>query len=298
MKGFLAMLLCAVSVSITGCAILDEGFCAPHCHSQTRQSSSLVNFLYPDGKILPASNTIPELKVPLRVGLAFLPSDASNGASSLDSPQKNDLLQRIQDHFAARRFVSEIVIIPDYYLANARGFAGLAGVQRLYNIDVMALVSYDQVTHADDNRLSLGYLTIIGAYVLPGSSHDTATLIDLAVIDPATRSLILRAGGTDTRHGNSTLIDISRDSRHASASGFDAATVQMIGNFDVALTAFEHNVHAGKASVRVVARDGSGGGGGALSPWLLFALAGFLAMRSYRHPAYGIRIPSASRRVR
>jgi rhombotail lipoprotein len=282
MKRFLVMLLCAVTISLTGCAILEQGLCTPGCHSQTQQSSSLVNFLYPDGKLLPASNTIPELKVPLRVGLAFLPSQVSYGTPPLDPSQKNDLLQRIRDRFASRKFVSEIVIIPDYYLANARGFAGLGGVQRLYNIDVMALVSYDQVTHADDNKLSLGYLTIIGAYVLPGSSHDTATLVDLAVIDPATRSLILRAGGTDTRHGNSTLIDVNRDTRHASASSFDAATVQMIGNFDVALTAFENDVHAGRAGVRVVSRDGSGGGGGAMSLWALFALAGLFAMRRSR----------------
>ncbi len=105
-------------------------------------------------------------------------------------------------------------------MSSARGFAGLEGVQRLYNIDLMALVSYDQVTHTDDNKLSLGYLTIVGAYVLRGSSHDTATLVDLAVVDPATRSLVLRAGGTSVSHDNSTLVDIERDSRRASAEGF------------------------------------------------------------------------------
>ena len=279
MKRYFATLLCAVMLPISGCAILSQGLCSPGCHSETRQSSSLVNFLYPDGKVPPASNSIPELRVPLRVGLAFLPSQGTYGTPPLDPSQKNDLLQRIRERFASRKFVSEIVIIPDYYLANARGFAGLGGVQRLYNIDVMALVSYDQVTHADDNKLSLAYLTIVGAYVLRGSSHDTATLVDLAVIDPATRSLILRAGGTDTRRCNSTLIDVNRDTRHASASSFEAATVQMIGNFDVALIAFESDVHAGKANVRVVSRNGSGGGGGAMNLWVLVGLLGVLVVR-------------------
>jgi rhombotail lipoprotein len=284
MKKYFVLLICAAAVSIFGCAIFEQSRCSPGCHSETQQSSSLVNFLYPDGKLLPPNNSIPELKVPLRVGLAFLPSQSSYGTPPLEPSQKNDLLQRIRDHFASRKFVSEIVIIPDYYLANVHGFAGLDGVQRLYNIDVMALVSYDQITHTDDNKLSLGYLTIVGAYVLRGSSHDTATLVDLAVIDPATRSLILRAGGTDTQHGNSTLIDVNRDTRHASANSFEAATVQMIGNFDVALTSFENDVHAGKANVRVVSRNGSGGGGGAMSLWALFALAGVLVMRTSRQP--------------
>jgi len=186
MKIRLLVSLVALGAALSGCTIMDHVFCAPGCQSQTRNSSSLVNFLYPDGKSLPATNTIPELHVPLRVGLAFLPSQASYGPAALDAAQKQVLLERIRQRFSSRKFVSEIVIIPDYYLANARGFAGLDGVQRLYNVDVMALVSYDQVSHTDDNKLSLGYLTIVGAYILRGSSQDTATLVDLAVVDPAT----------------------------------------------------------------------------------------------------------------
>lgn len=279
--------LLMAAVALPGCTVVQHAFCAPACQSQTHNTSSLVNFLYPDGKTPPPNNTIPVLHVPLRVGLAFLPSQTGYGAAPLDAAQKQELLERIRQRFSSRKFVSEIVVIPDYYLTNARGFAGLDGVQRLYNIDLMALVSYDQISHTDDNKLSLGYLTIVGAYVLPGSSHDTATLVDLAVVDPATRSLVLRAGGTSTHHGASTLIDIDRDTRKESANGFNDATNQMIGNFDVALTDFEANVHAGKANVRVVDRNkpsGSSGGGGSIGMWdvallLLLAPGGLLARR-------------------
>ena len=131
------------------------------------------------------------------------------------------MLERIRQRFADRKFVTEIVTIPDYYLRNSRGFEGLQGVQRLYSIDIMALVSYDQVEHMDENEWSLGYLTIVGAYVLKGSHHDVATLVDLAVVDPVTQSLILRAGGTDSRNRNSTLVDQPRDARESSAASFD-----------------------------------------------------------------------------
>jgi rhombotail lipoprotein len=284
MKIRLLASLAAFGVALSGCALINHAFCAPGCESQTRNSSSLVNFLYPDGKSLPATNSIPELHVPLRVGLAFLPSQASYGSAALDAAQKEVLLERIRQRFSSRKFVSEIVIVPEYYLANARGFAGLDGVQRLYNVDVMALVSYDQVTHTDDNRLSLGYLTIVGAFVLRGSSQDTATLVDLAVVDPTTRSLILRAGGTHAWHGTSTLIDVDRNSRGASAVGFDKATDEMIGNFDAALTAFESDVHEGKANVRIVANGARVGpsGGGALQPWELLALLGLIILRLTR----------------
>lgn len=253
----------AIMVSaMSGCAVFDHGFCAPGCRAQTHNTSSLVSYLYPNGELPPPTNTIPELHVPLRIGLAFLPSQGAGGGAPLDAAQKQRLLERIRERFANRPFVSEIVVIPDYYLGTSRGFAGLDGVQRLYNVDLMALVSYDQVTHTDDNKLSLAYLTIIGAYILPGSNHETTTLVDLAVVDPATRSLVLRAGGTSGSHGKSTLVDLAQASREAGVEGFDEATNEMIGHFDTALTAFQADVRSGKANVRVVARDGASGKGG------------------------------------
>ena len=153
----------------------------------------------------------------------------------------------------------------DYYLRTHRGFGGLQGVQRLYSVDVMALVSYDQITHMDENEWSFGYLTIVGAYVLKGSHHDVATLVDLTVVDPVTQSLILRAGGTDSRTRNTTLIDEEREARESGVASFGSATAQMIDNFDAALTKFEGDVRAGKANIRVARRESNGraGGGGA-----------------------------------
>jgi rhombotail lipoprotein len=281
MKRCTIFLLTAMAVA--GCTVVGH-------FSESRNSSSLVSFLYPNGSAPPQQNEIPELHVPLRVGLAFLPTQGISGQVSLDAAHKEELLERIRAKFSDRRFVSEIVIIPDYYLATSRGFEGLQGVQRLYNVDLMALVSYDQVTYTDDNKWSLGYLTIVGAYVVKGNTNDTTTLVDLAVVDPKTRSLVLRAGGTDTHHQNSTMIDSQRDVRLASTAGFDAATEQMIVHFGGALTAFQTEVHQGTANVHVVARSstngggagGGSGGGGSIACLDLLALAGLLLIASRR----------------
>jgi rhombotail lipoprotein len=262
MKSRTLLCLLVVAFFVSGCALFNHAACTPNCGSQTHNTSSLVSYLYPDGNAPPLENAVPELRVPLRVGLAFLPSQASFGGAQLDAAHKQELLEQIRKRFSDRKFVSEIVIIPEYYLSTNKGFAGLEGVQRLYNIDLMALVSYDQVTYTDDNKWSLGYLTIVGAYFVKGSIDDTTTLVDLAVVDPKTRSLVLRAGGTDTRHETSTLVDIQHKSRIASGASFDAATKQMIDNFNGALTAFETEVHEGRAHVRVVARNAPAGGGG------------------------------------
>jgi rhombotail lipoprotein len=268
--------------ALCGCAWFDRIGCEPRCHTATRSSSSVVDFLYPnassnDGQTLPREDMVPQLRLPLRVGLAFLPP--RNGLVALDAAHQDQLLERIRQHFSSRRFVSEIVIIPDYYLTRAGGFEGLLGVQRLYGIDLMALVSYDQAFHADENAWSLGYLTIVGAFVLKGDRHDISTLVDLAVVDPASRSLVLRAGGVDVRHGNTTFIDAERETREAGVQSFSTATDQMIEHFDTALTRFESDVRAGKANVRIVNSSNdtnrSHGGGGALG-WTWVTLLSLL----------------------
>jgi len=273
------VLLVSLLALMSGCTAFSHLMCTPNCGSATRNSSSVVDFLYSDGSA-PPENAIPQLRVPLRVGLAFLPENAGQ-ANALPAARKEELLEQIRARFRDRKFVSEIVVIPDYYLKDARGFAGLEGVQRLYSIDLMALVSYDQLTHLDDNQLSLSYLTIVGAYVVKGSRHDTTTLVDLAVVDPVTRSLVLRAGGTDTRNGNTTLIEQERESRQASTASFNAATERLIDNFDRALVAFEADVRAGKANVRVAQRgQAAGTGGGGSFTWVgLLALISMATLR-------------------
>jgi rhombotail lipoprotein len=268
-------------LGLAGCANFVP-WCLPSCHSEAHNSSSLVGFLYPRGAEPPLRDQIPELRLPLRVGLAFLPNNIPGPSIGLDATQREVLLDRIREHFRSRKFVSEIVVIPDYYLTGARGFEGLRGVQRLYNIDLMALVSYDQVTNQDVNAWSIAYWTIVGAYAVKGSRYDVATLVDLAVIDPATRALVLRAGGTDTRRGSATMIAEQSEVRASSDDGFSAATNQMMEHFDKALDKFESDVRAGTANVRVVrASDtaSSKGGSGAFA-WLeLLLLLPFAATR-------------------
>ncbi len=126
---------------------------------------------------------------------------------------------------------------------------------------------------------------------VPDRRGTTDTLVDLAVVDPATRSLVLRAGGVSTSHGNSTLVNVDRATRQASANGFDDATNQMIGNFDTALTAFQSDVRSGKANVRVVARNnangksGGGDGGGAVDIIDVTALLLLLTAAAWRSRA-------------
>jgi rhombotail lipoprotein len=261
--------LVAMLFGLSGCESFNFSYLSACHHAHAQNSTSLGGFLYPDGAAPVADHVQPQLHLPLRVGLAFLPSQGFESENSLDAAHKEALLEQIRQRFKSRKFVADIVLIPDYYLRGKKGFAGLEGVQRLYGIDLMALVSYDQVMHEDANDWSLAYLTIVGAYVIKGTRHDVSTLVDLAVVDPATHSLVLRAGGFDNSHGNSRLIAENVELRRAATQGFDAATQQMIEHFDGALSHFETEVHEGKANVQIVSYNGkTGNGGGGSIDWL------------------------------
>ncbi len=274
----------AIAFVTGGCTVLDRALCSYDCgKSRSGSSSSLVGFLYPGGEVPPAEDAIPELRVPMRVGLTFLPDSA--GGEGVDAAQRAEVLERIRQRFLARKFIAEIVVIPDYYLARGNpgqsGFDSLAGLQRLYNLDLLALVSHDQVTYTDENSLSLTYLTIVGAYIFPGSKHEVTTLVDLAVVDPKTRSLLLRAGGTNAQERTTTLVDQQPVARGTRQKSFSAASDQMIEHFDVALAQFEENVRSGKAQVKVTRRDG-GAGGGSVDMIFIVAALGLLATRLRR----------------
>ncbi len=218
------------------------------------RSSTLVEYLY-GREPPPAQAETPALQLPLTVGLAFLPQ--AGGPVAIDEVEKSAILERIRERFASRPFVRDIVEIPGYYLSQNPGMSGLAALQRLYNMDLVALVSYDQLSHQDDNPLSLTYLSIVGGVIFPGTNQDVTTVLDMAVIDPSSRTLVLRAAGMDSREGLTTALYAEPRLRERRSAGFHAAADQMIERFDAELTRFEKQVRSGTARVKVTGGGGS-----------------------------------------
>jgi rhombotail lipoprotein len=173
--------------------------------------------------------------------------------AKLDTRKKQALMEKIRQSLSGRQFVSDITIVPEeqLYYPGSRDDSGWKELDRLLiqDIDVYVLVSYDELPRRNDFSASTGYLTITGAYVVPGASPDTATVLDLAMVEPVTRSLVLRASGASSSHGLSTLVDTRTITRNISASGFDAAAAQLLENLGAALTAlgavFEQRIRSG-----------------------------------------------------
>jgi rhombotail lipoprotein len=253
--------------------------CAGLFGQGTRQgvSSSLVDYLYPGGEEPPQQPGVaPNLHLPVAVGIAFVPS--ATGQSALTEAERIALLDKVKSHFSGRDYIREITVIPEAYMRSGRGFQSLEQVARLYGLDVMALVSYDQVAHTDERTSSFLYWTIVGAYVVKGNENDVNTFVDTAVFDVPTRKLLFRAPGVSELTSSTTLVEIDADRRATQQKGFDQAMTDMTVNLDKELDAFKDRIREDK-SVQITytpAYRGSGGGGagGLVSAAALLLLVG------------------------
>jgi rhombotail lipoprotein len=169
-------------------------------------------------------------------------------------------------------------------MRGSSGFSGLEQVARLYGLDIIALVSYDQVVATDDTRSSILYWTIIGAYFIEGSRNDVQTFVDTAVFDIATRKLMIRAPGIDKATQKSTLVESSQELRAARSASFDRAMEDMTTNLQGELDRFELRLKEDPTVARV---DSSAmpGGGGAAGLVMLLALLCVALLRGIRPQA-------------
>jgi rhombotail lipoprotein len=254
---FRAVIVLMVSATLVGCVF------GPRKRSD--RSSSVVEFLYP-GEINPlAAAQIPVLKLPLKVGIAFVPNNHAPtgpwGEGGLSEMQKSELLKRVADAFRTQEFIASIEVIPTTYLRPRGGFENLDQIKRMLNLDVIALVSYDQVQFTDPNRRSLAYWTIVGAYLFRGNVNDTQTLMEAAVYDIGSRQLLFRAPGAGHVHANATLHQAGEKLRRDSAASLQLATDEMITNLSVQLDDFRKRVKEAPDTVAKIERRAGYGGG-------------------------------------
>jgi rhombotail lipoprotein len=267
-----------LSLPLTGCGLLfDWGI--DHGQKEQYRSTELVEFLFGDDPA-PHRDAPVNLQLPIRVGLSFLPNMRSGSGVIPTASDKEKLLSQVRERFRDLPYIAEIVIIPDYYLANSigngrtgKGFDQAEQLARLFKLDLFALASYDQVVYSGENARALGYFTIVGQFLFEGETHEAHTVVDLAVIDPLSRSLVMRAGGTARFADNSTVADDWRSEIHVRRKSFEKASAALPDNLARELTAFEDRVRSGAAPVIVAKR-----GGGALDPAWLAALLSVAAL--------------------
>lgn len=255
MKRFLT-LFCVLALPV----LLMLGGCASSFeHGGKRQAASIVDYLYPDAKEPPKMEpTVTRLRLPVRVGIAFVPGDGY-GAGPQEAARQQ-LLERVRGAFTQYDYIGSIDIIPSAYLRPRGGFANLDQVARMFNVDVIALVSYDQIRFNDTNRLAVLYWTVVGAYLINGDQYDVQTMVDAAVFDVRSRKLLFRAPGTSQVKGSATLAGYGREVRGAASSGYAQAVDQMIPQLQAQLAGFKERVKS-DPGIQVERSDGKHGAG-------------------------------------
>jgi rhombotail lipoprotein len=270
MKSTLTFVLVVLLTAIAGCASWGSG-------KGHKQVGSVVDYLYPSAKEPPQLKTdVTYLRPPVRVGVAFVPG--SGLASSLPETEKIRLLERVKASFSRHEFIGNIEVIPTSYLQPKGGFTNLEQVARMFNVEVVALLSYDQVQFNDTNMLSVLYWTIVGAYIIHGDQYDVQTLVDASVFDVRTHKLLFRAPGTSQVKGSASMAGFSERARAARVEGYNKAVDDLVPKLQAELDGFKERI---KTDVAFKVENKPGYSGGGSVDGLLLALAGVLAAFGY-----------------
>jgi rhombotail lipoprotein len=232
MRRFLGFLLIlTAALGLIGCASSEKS-------NRQRQVASVVSFLYPGSQeVPPTPNTVAVIKVPFRIGVAFVP-DTAEPTFRLPESERLRLAGQVREAFAGYPFISQIEAVPSLYLEPGGGFANLDRVASLLRLDVIALISYDQVQHADASEWSMLYWTLVGAYLVKGDRYDVMTAVETAVFDVRSRRLLMRAAGTSNVKGSATMVGFTEASRSARTRGFEEAVNAMITSLHGEVKAF------------------------------------------------------------
>lgn len=235
--------LCAAMLLLSGCAAM-----LPR-NEAVKQNASVVEYLYPDAREAPhMQEEMALLHPPVRVGIAFAPGIASSG--SFPEAERMKLLGRVKDAFAGQNAIGSIEVIPTAYLQPRGGFANLEQVARTFNVEVVVLLSYDQVQFNDTDSLAVAHWTLIGAYFLHGDKYDVQTLVDASVFDVASHKLLFRAPGTDRTKGSASMAGFSESARMGRSGGFDRAVDDLIPHLQAELATFRERIK-GDSSIQV-----------------------------------------------
>lgn len=226
---------------------------------QRHGRGSAMDFLYPPQGGEPVYKTpeIPAtLRLPMRVGLAFAP-DAGGNLSTMPDPTQGQILDAIGKQVATYPFVQSVAVIPHVYLQRGGGFQNLRQIQTAFGVDIIGLVSYDQIANTSENPASILYITLVGRYFIPGDKHEVKTLIDVLLLDPKSETLLMRAAGTSSLAGLSADAFAADRTSTLSREGYEKAVPPLLAEADLRLAELRQDIESGRRKdVKVEVRPG------------------------------------------
>jgi rhombotail lipoprotein len=233
------------------------GLCAACVtQSEVRRRSDLMSYLYPNASSAPMPQPgKARMQLPLRMGIAFVPSTADSVRPVVPRQDEAALLNVVRKTFEGRDWVQSIVIIPSAYLTPHGGFENLDQVARMYGVEVIALASVDQIQYV--NMTQIAYISIVGNLFLPLDRNETKTLIDVAVFHVPSRTFLLRAPGASSMKGYNNAVEEPKVLRDRALQGLRVATTDLSKNLDSEVAEFKSAIVAGeRQEIEIVNQKG------------------------------------------
>lgn len=201
------------------------------------------------------------------------------------------LMKEVSDSFKKYPYIQSVELIPSAYLTPQGSFENLDQLRSMFNVDVIALLAYDQAQFTDEGLASITYWTVVGAYVFQGERNDTKTMMDAVVYDVASRKLLFRAPGISQIKASATPVNLKEGLRDDSQRGFEQAATNLVANLQEQLAEFKERVKSSPEEFKVVAKPGYKGAAAvdAIDLGMVAAMgAGFMCLRRKKVASAGI----------
>jgi len=238
---------------------------------EVHKSSSAVDYLFPEGAPASAPRDV-TLRLPVRVGVAFAPGGQSSHydaltqmpeeATALSEVERQRILEQVAAAVTQLDQVHTAQTIPGQYLHVGGSFNELDQLAQTFGIDLLVLLSYDQLQFSHTNNWSLTYMTLFGAWFVEGEDNQTQTFIEAMVYDIPSRTLLFRATGSSQLGGSATPLDTLPELLRDATAGLAEGTEDLLVNLGDALAAFEKQIRSGTVrgpgtpAIEVLERDG------------------------------------------
>ncbi|HEX6813434.1 MAG TPA: hypothetical protein VF384_17580 [Planctomycetota bacterium] len=151
------------------------------------------------------------MPVPARIALAFVPEANAQGTSAegisswatgpLPEAFKAKVLENLADAFRKESFVGRIDVVPSFYLGGRTAPEIVASVRATFDVEAVALVTYDLQHFNRVNGWSLTYIALVTMMFVPGNELSSELFLDTAVY-ASNGALLFRAAGSAANQGS------------------------------------------------------------------------------------------------
>ena len=195
------------------------------------------------------------LPVPARVALAFVPEGKSGapGASSdrpaswssgpLPEAFKTQVLEVLAEAFRDKSVVAEVEVVPSFYLTGATAPDIVASVRATFDVDAVALVTYDLQHFQRVNGWACTYVLLVPYFFAPGNQIDSQLYLDAAVYWAQDGALLFRADGSAEGHARTAPPYLDEHVEQVTRGCFDGAIAALVPRLQHELDQFSRRMH-------------------------------------------------------